>query len=407
MPPHDSPRNPDRSGIRRLAARLTRPSELTLQRRILRAGVFLVVLIFLGIALWPTVKSHLQSYAVLQLVAGKPLSPQLAALVTEPIVTTEADFQTPSGTVRARSYLPVNHPNAPGMVVLHGVHHLGIEEPRMRSLATAIASCGVRVLTPELPGIKDYHVDSASIRTIGESTQWLAKQTGAPVGVLALSFSGGLALVAAADPAYRPSFRFVFAIGSQDSLPRVAQYFRTGEDARPDGSIEKLAAHEYGPLVLEYEYIEDYVPAPDVPALKAVLRAHLYEDGPAEKLAIAALTPAQVEETKALLNASLPATHTLLAASAAKHNAEMVALSPSSKLRTLTTPVYLLHGQGDNIIPAAETLWMASELPPHTLKAALVSPILSHVNFDGGKPTLGDQWRLLHFFALVMQAAGD
>ncbi len=128
------------------------------------------------------------------------------------------------------------------------------------SFARAMASCGIRVLTPELPDIKDYHVDSTSIRTIGESTQWFAQKTGGPVGVMGLSFSGGLALVAAADPLYHKDFKFVFAVGSQDSMGRVAQYYRTGEDARPNGTTELLPAHEYGPLVLEYEYVEDFVP---------------------------------------------------------------------------------------------------------------------------------------------------
>ena len=38
------------------------------------------------------------------------------------------------------------------------------------------------------------------------------------------------------------------------------------------------------------------------------------------------------------------------------------------------------------------------------LKAALVSPVLSHIDLDA-KPGAMDEWRLVHFFALVMQAA--
>jgi hypothetical protein len=66
--------------------------------------------------------------------------------------------------------------------------------------------------------------------------------------------------------------------------------------------------------------------------------------------------------------------------------------------------VYLLHGKADNIIPSAETLWMASELPSETLQAMLVSPVISHIDFEGTKPTAWDEWKLLHFFALVMHA---
>ena len=73
----------------------------------------------------------------------------------------------------------------------------------------------------------------------------------------------------------------------------------------------------------------------------------------------------------------------------------------------MTVPVFLLHGQADNIIPAAETLWMASELPERSLQAMLISPVLSHLDMDGAKPGAMDQWRLLHFFAQVIRASAN
>lgn len=83
----------------------------------------------------------------------------------------------------------------------------------------------------------------------------------------------------------------------------------------------------------------------------------------------------------------------------------MAAVSPHGHLGTLRTPVYLLHGAGDNIIPASETEWMAAELPPGSLKSVLISPVLSHLNLDGAGPTAGDRWRLVHFFALILRNA--
>ena len=59
---------------------------------------------------------------------------------------------------------------------------------------------------------------------------------------MGLSFSGGLALVAAADPEYRPDFKFVFAVGSQDAMAHVANYYLTGQEARPDGTMEQSEA---------------------------------------------------------------------------------------------------------------------------------------------------------------------
>jgi acetyl esterase/lipase len=367
-------------------------------------GVGIVVC---GLAAWPFAKAHLQAVAVLREVSAQPV-PWVARKLTVPVTTRDLSFpiETTSGPeqVRARLYLPQGKPNAPAMVIFHGVHHLGIDEPRLMGFAAAMASCGIRVLTPELPGIKDYHVSEDSVHTIGESAKWYAGQTGGPVGVMGLSFAGGLALVAAADPAYHADFKFVLAVGAQDSMARVANYYLTGRDVRPDGTVELLAAHEYGPLVLEYEHLEDFVPVEDLGPVRAVLRAHLYEDKKAEAAASLGLNEKQKLETLELMDTTLAATQAKIAAMTAKHTDEMPGLSPLGRLQTLGTPVYLLHGEADNIIPAAETLWMASELRQEDLKAVLVSPVLSHVDL-GATPGAMDEWRLVHFFALIMRAA--
>ena len=359
----------------------------------------------IAITAWPFAQAHLQAILILQQVSGQPVTAIIGNAVATPISVQDVTFEVESGKVRARLYLPNNKSDAPALIVLHGVHHLGIDEPRLQSFAASMASCGIRVLTPELPDIKDYHIDSTSMKTIGESTHWFAERTGGPVGVMGLSFSGGLALVAAAEPLYHPDFKFVFAVGSQDSMGRVAQYYRTGEDARPNGTVELLPAHEYGPLVLEYQYLEDFVPRGDVAALRAVLRAHLYEDKPAEVAAEANLNESQRHAALELMDANSSKTRDLIARSNRKHADELNGLSPHAHLQTFTTPVYLLHGEADNIIPSAETLWMASELPSESLQAMLVSPVISHLDFEGAKPNLIDQWRLIHFFALVMHAA--
>jgi len=387
-----------------LYARETVPRAIRMRRKSFAASLMGILVVLCALA-WPFTKAHLQAVAVLRLVGGQPVPWIISEMIAEPVRTEDLQFATGVGAVRGRLYVPERHPNAPGLVVLHGVHHLGIDEPRLVSFASAMASCGVRVLTPELPRIKDYHVDRNSVQVIGESTRWFAGQAGGPVGVLGLSFSGGLALVAAADPQYRPDFKFVFAVGSQDAMDHVAAYYLTGQEARPDGTTERLAPHEYGALVLEYEHLEDFVPKKDEAAIRPVLREHLYEDKSAEKLAEAKLNPQQKAEAAVLMDSNSTMTRAKLAAANGKHVEEMEGLSPHGMLGTMTTPVYLLHGQADNIIPAAETLWMASELPRTALQEVLVSPVLSHLDLDGARPGVWDQWKLVHFFALVMNAA--
>jgi dienelactone hydrolase len=382
-----------------------KPSFPAISRRKLATLSALSLGIVLSALAWPFTRAHLQAVAVLRQVSGQQVPWIVTKMVTVPVRVEDIQFPTAAGVVRARLYLPQVRQNAPGLIVLHGVHHQGIDEPRLKSFAAAMASCGLQVLTPELPGIKDYHIDHDSVKVIGESARWFAQQADSPVGVMGLSFSGGLALVAAADPDYRPDFKFVLAVGSQDAMEHVANYYLNGRESRPDGTIEQGTPHEYGPLVLEYEHLEDFVPAEDEDAIRPVLREHLYEDKTAEAAAEAKLNARQKVEAAQLKDSSSPLTKTLLAASTKRHLLQMESLSPDGKLKTMTTPVYLLHGRADNIIPSAETMWMVSELPASSLKEALISPVLSHMNMDGSKPGIKDQWKIIHFFAVVVHDA--
>ena len=392
----------------RLAKRLreTRQAAAAQSRRTPRLLIATVAALVFAALAWPTVRAHLQAVAVLDLVANKPVPAPLRWLVSGRVTTTDITLPLASGPIRARLYTPVGKPNAPAFIVLHGVHYLGMDEPRLIAFAASMASCGLRVLTPELLAIKDYHVGPASIDSIGDSAAWLAHQNGdRPVGIMGLSFSGSLSLLAAAAPHFRPNIKFVVAIGSEDEMVRVAEYYRTGEDPRPNGSNELLPPHEYGALVLEYENIEEFVPRHDVPALRAVLRAHLYEDPVAEAAAQDHLNPIQAAMAKQLMDTTSPVTRRRLAEVQTRHIEDMAGVSPHGHLGQLTTPVYLLHGADDNIIPAAETQWIGSELPSETLKASLITPVLSHIDMDGASVTLADNLRLVHFLGLILQAA--
>jgi pimeloyl-ACP methyl ester carboxylesterase len=397
---------PRTSGTAHLAQRLRLRRETLARRPRLYAAIVILCLALLAAIAWPFTLAYLQSVAVLDLVANQPVPKPLRWLVTGPVTTTEFILPLPSGPIRARLYTPVHHPHASAIMVIHGVHYLGMNEPRLIAFATAMSACGLRVLTPELPDIRDYHIDAHSIDTIGDAATWLsAQQDHRPVGIIGLSFSGSLSLLAAAAPHFRPYMKFIVAIGSEDEMSRVADYYRTGEDRRPNGTEEVLPPHEYGALVLEYENLKDFVPPRDLGALRYLLRTHLYENEAAERSVLSTLTPEQTAEAKQLMNTASPITRRELAAIEIRHIQDMAGVSPHGNLSHLTTPVYLLHGEADNIIPSAETQWLEAELPSETLKASLISPILSHLDLVGKDPTFADRWRLVHFFALILHAA--
>jgi len=135
------------------------------------------------------IRYDLRSYSLLVHFLDPHASGPLLRWETYAVTTQEITLPSSSGPVRARLYLPDGVAHPPGMVVAHGIHHLGIDEPRLMSFSRAAAGGGFAVLTPEIDALADYHVDAASMATIGESPGWLQQRLGTgPVTVVGVSF---------------------------------------------------------------------------------------------------------------------------------------------------------------------------------------------------------------------------
>jgi len=89
-----------------------------------------------------------------------------------------------------------------------------------------------------------------------------------------------------------------------------------------------------------------------------------------------------------------------------RHQGEMQAVSPHSRLSQLRVPVFLLHGATDTIIPSSETLWLAKDVPPGDLRKVLISRAMNMIHVDGEHPvTLSEKMALVDFMAGLLKAA--
>lgn len=350
----------------------------------------------------PALLWHLRALYVLLKLEQPAARPAVAALVERSFVESELAVATPAGPMRARLYSPV-HPAATGMVVVHGVHFDGIDDPRLRAFARALAGAGVPVLTPHVTALTELRVEPGEVESIGSAAQELQRRTGHRVGVFGLSFAGGLALLAAADERYRHSIAYVFAVGAHADMARVARFYATDEAARPEGPPQKLRAHPYGAMILMYSHPEDFFSPREAPVARAALRLALNEKEKEARAAAEQLAPASraLLESLAVRWDAAPELRAALLRSIEKHAEEFAAVSPAGRMAGLRTRVYLLHGAGDNVIPAAEAEWLAHELGPARVRGFLVSPVISHVE-TGGRPTGGDEAELVHFLAEVL-----
>jgi dienelactone hydrolase len=326
----------------------------------------------------------------------------------KPAVTEErTSFTTPEGrTVAARWYFPASRRRGetPGVVMVHGVHNKGIDEPRLERFARAVAGAGVAVMTPSVEELSDYHVSPRSIDTVGAAVGVLQSRLGgAKVGVMGMSFGGGIALLTAADARFADRVAFVVAIGAHDDLARVSRFFATSRIELPDGTTKDQHAHDYGAMVLVYTHVADFFPADDVPAASDAIRYWLSDERTLARKSAEVLSPASKAKMEKLFAADVPSVQGDLLGEVDRHAAEMAAVSPHGRLAGLRAHVYLLHGGGDSVIPASETLWLAKDVPPSTLRQVLVSPAIVHVELD--KPSVRDQWDLVHFMSAIIAEA--
>lgn len=328
------------------------------------------------------------------------------------VSTTLFSIPTRQGALPARVYRPVTSLGRT-VVLTPGVHADGFNEPRLVGLARHLAAHGLAAVTPDLPDLKRYQVTPATTDLIEDAARWVTGQPDlAPdgrVGLIGISFGGGLSVVAAGRTALRRQVAFVLSFGGHGDFPRVLRYLCTGR--LPDRSI--LPPHDYGVVLILLGAADRIVPADQVVRLRQGIltflhASHLdmYDKARArEEFARArALADEMPEPARTLMRyvntRDVKALGPILSPHVEGYGGDP-ALSPERSAPP-AAPVYLLHGADDNVIPAMESTLLARHLAGHTTVHHLVSPLITHAEVDR-RARASDVWRLIAFWGRLLR----
>src|SRR5690242_14207923 len=142
-----------------------------------------------------------------------------ADLEAQPWSEREATAQSARGSIHGRIYEPARTINR-AVVLTSGLHPAGIDEPRLVGLARQLAASGLAVFTPDIPELSQFEITPAITDRIEDSAVWLASHTaprrGHQVGLVGISFSGGLSVVAAGRDSLRGQVAYVLSFGGHD-----------------------------------------------------------------------------------------------------------------------------------------------------------------------------------------------
>ena len=329
------------------------------------------------------------------------------------VTDTAIEIPWRDGRLRGRRYQPARPTGRP-ILLLPGVHASGIDEPRLVGFARELASTGHPIVTAELPDLTRYSITPRTTDMIEDAAFWLADQPGRPadgrIGMMGISFAGGLSLVAAGRPALQPRVAFVLSFGGHGDLPRTLHYLATGMQA--DGVHRP--PHDYGVAIILLSGAERVVPTAQAPALRGAILSFLE----ASRLDMVDKAEASREFARArALAASLPEpSRTLmsyvndrdvgqLGPILAPHLAALggdPALSPG-RAAAPACAVYLLHGADDNVIPAIESSLLAGTLRERGVPVTfLATPLVTHAEVDR-RAAASSAWALVRFWSGVLE----
>jgi pimeloyl-ACP methyl ester carboxylesterase len=333
------------------------------------------------------------------------------------VQTEDMSIATRHGAVPARLYRPELR-GAPLAVVFPGVHGGGVDEARLVRLCGRLASTGVTVLCAPLPELRRFVVTRTSTDQIEDVTLWA---TGAPrlsangrATLVGVSFAGGLVLVAAGRQSLDGRLDLVLSLGGYGDLPRTLRYLCTGE--LPDGT--ERTPHEYSLAVVALAGVQKLVPRAQADGLERGIRTYLEasldrtpDRRDALRLVAAARAQAAAldEPARGVLTAVIDRNRRAIGRLMLPWIEELAAdpaLSPE-RSRAARSPVFLLHGLDDNVIPSSETPLVAEYLRRQRAAPvrALLTPLISHVGVVAA-PSPMEAWTLVRFWREVFATIG-
>ena len=354
-------------------------------------------------ALPPTIR-YARSAALLTRVIDPKAEP--APLLSYAVEAVDTTVHAGSEVLRGRSYLPTGAPSAPGLVLLHGVHPSGIDEPRLVAFARSLAAVGVHVLTPELPELLEYRIEAGTVERIADVARAHAERVGTrTVGVVGISFAGGLALMAADHARAAASIGFVVTLGAHHDLWRLTHFYAGHSIQGPNGEPTEVRPHPYGARVLLRQHLHRLFAREDLALARTALDLYLRDEHTRARQVARGLSTAGRITMDVLLDGSRQHELGKLLMNAARSvRAQLDAASPHGHLSHVTAPVFLIHGLKDPVIPSTETLWLAQELPAGALRKTVITPLLRHAEFPE-RPKLSDMFELLSLMADVLAHA--
>jgi hypothetical protein len=280
--------------------------------------------------------------------------------------------------------------DAAGLLLVPGASPGGKDDPLLVAFAEILAASGFTVLVPDLPGLRAQQVNPAHADDIAAAATYLsATLDRRPVGVAAISYAVGPAIIAASQDIDQP-IALVLGIGGYYDATATVVYVTTGHVRDGNGGWQKRTPNEYGKWVFIWSNLPRIASHADRATLEAIARRKF--DDPVAEVAdlVAALGPEGRAVWQLLDNADPERVPELIGTLPAAIRTALEGLDLAQRdLSSFEATLLLVHGTDDPILPPEGSIALAAAVPASEL---YLLESLSHVEFS--LASLGDAWAL-------------
>jgi pimeloyl-ACP methyl ester carboxylesterase len=275
----------------------------------------------------------------------------------------QADLYSPGNAARA------------GVVLVPGLTPDGRDDRRLVAFAYTLARAQFEVVVPELSGMRSLQVTARDAEPIADAVRYLDERNHVrPLGVAAVSFAVGPAVIALKEPAAEGKVGFLLGIGGYYDLAALITYVTTGF-YRPseNESWRYRQPKAYGKWVFVLTNADRLADPGDRARLSEMARRKLADADADVTDLVVALGP-EGQSVHALITNGDPArVGTLIDDLPPGVREEIERLDLRRRdLSRLDTDFLLIHDADDRTIPAAQSRALAAAVAPGRAKVYLV-----------------------------------
>lgn len=302
----------------------------------------------------------------------------------------EGDLYQPADAILAR------------IVLVPGVTPAGRNDRRLVEFAMTLARARFEVLVPDLVEMRELRVSAEEAVPIANAVMFLDRaHDDRPLGIAAVSFAVGPALISLFDPDAGPRVDFVLAIGGYYDLEALITFITTGyhrgDRSQPWQYLGDSRLAKWVFLFSNASRIEDEA---DRQRLQEMARRRMADPGADITDVVAQLGPEGRSTYAVFSNTDPDQAERLWLALPVAIREEAARLDLRNwQLEDLSAHFILIHDRNDRVVPADHSRWLMAALPAGRVEAFLIGS-LRHA--DPQPPGFRDAFTMLRAVYAVL-----